>query len=151
MSAEQFQSLTRGGKRSPRRSDPKQPHVPVPPGIVTIDLPLPDKVLKSNGRYGSHFVRAKKVKQARSDAAAAALASPDKPTRPWKRAVITPTFYVSGRHDKHNLMHWLKSYLDGLQGVLIEDDHDADVQMPVVVAVPRGGRQGVTLRVQGIE
>ena len=151
MTVEEFNALTRGGRKPRTRSAPKPPHDPVRPGIVVLDLPLPDKVLKSNGRYGSHFVRAKKVKQARADAAAAALASIDKPVRPWRTAIIRPTFFISGRHDKHNLMHWLKSYLDGLQGILIEDDHDADVQMPVVVKVPRGSRQGVTLCVHGIE
>lgn len=141
--------MLRGG-RAPAHPALKHPetHAP-PPGVVMLDLPLPPDVLRSNGRTRNYKYRAKMVARARDEAATAAIAAENRPARPWKHAKVHVTFYVSGNHDKHNLAHWCKASIDGLQGVLIESDAAAEVLEPAMVKVPRGGRQGMTIRVEG--
>ena len=94
---------------------------------ITITLPLPNPMLSPNARV-HRIVKARITKKHRTDAGWAAIeALHRRPGPQWKRAEITAVWFRRTdlpQHsiDQDNATAWLKSYVDGLQGSILEND-----------------------------
>jgi len=109
---------------------------------ITLELPLPPRVLHPNARTKSYGYRVAKTKEARDTAAF--IASRNRPPQPFQRATIQATFYVAKQHDGQNLNSWIKAAVDGLQGICITNDRDITLLPPEqVTGVPVGQRRVV--------
>ena len=94
---------------------------------ITIVLPLPSPVLSPNPR--PHWrLKAKVTKKHRNDAWLAALVELDGQPRPlWEQAKISAVWFRKTdlpqySMDQDNATARLKSYCDGLQGSILEND-----------------------------
>jgi hypothetical protein len=115
-------------------------------GTVTLDMPLPPKVIHPNGRTRNHKYRAAMIAKARrtsSDAAmAAALA------KPFTKATIQATFYLKRRMDGDNLNSWIKPVIDGLQGHIIANDSGVTLLPPEQITGKEAGEPRVVLTIK---
>jgi hypothetical protein len=96
---------------------------------ITIELPIPPKILNANGRTRSLHFRASKVKKYRTDAVLCSLAALDRRDPPrFKKALVRCAWYFQSnrnRYDPNNLDHWIKAGIDGIQDaeIIINDRH----------------------------
>lgn len=151
MDVDQFNSSL--GKATPHKAQPALKLPPLPPrvgaqpGPVTLELPMPPKVLRPNAR-ASWQARLKAKKKARQECGL--LARINRPRVPFKRATLHATFYIRNRADDDNLISWLKYYLDGLQdGGVIENDRGLTILAPSQVIDRKNQR--VVLRIEEIQ
>lgn len=106
---------------------------------ITIDLPLPDKILHPNAGTRHHFQKVARLKRsAKKTAYYLSLAAMvrEKPPQ-WEKAKLTLHFYFGtnrnkGRRDKDNLIAWCKSTLDGVaeSGIV---HNDVAFEVPTVI------------------
>ncbi len=107
--------------RSTKMADLTEFVANLPRDVITIDLPLPHRVLHPNGRTRNYKWRSTVVKEHR--AMACMVARGHAPRKPWTLARYRVTFSLPRKQDEDNLSAWLKSYLDGLQdaGIVAND------------------------------
>lgn len=114
------------------------------PTIITIDLPLPPKLLHPNSRTASWKLKAHVTKKRRG--LAKLLAMEQRPDQPLEKATILATFHMPRRQDPDNLIAWLKSTIDGLKdGGVIKDDGGLTWLPPVQITGKKANGKRVVL------
>lgn len=115
-------------KKQPDTTLPKFVPTPSPEGSIVVVLPIPPRVLSSNGRTRNWNYLAGAVKRYRKQAAE--LAWYAKRTTEWPMAttpvdgVIRWYGKVNRRADTDNIMSWMKAGIDGLADAgLVENDN----------------------------
>jgi len=79
---------------------------------MTIDLPLPHKLLHPNAR--PHYMqKARLVRQHRDHAQFIARTHKDRKT--FTTPVVSMDFHLTRKRDADGLVAWIKSYLDGFE------------------------------------
>lgn len=103
------------------------------PRTITIELPLPDKVLSPNAR-GKHWAKkSHAVKMARMVAGGIARSAWQQ-QEPMEKATLQATFYhrTKAKRDDDNLNGSLKAYRDGIADAgVVRDDHDMKNLEPI--------------------
>lgn len=122
--------------------------------MLTIELPLPDRVLSPNSRaHWRQKARATKAYRGLAAAAAAAARGLTYEPLPMRAAIVRATYRVADRRrrDRDNLLAMLKPVFDGLQDAgVVRDDADLTYAPVHVEVVGRKGEHGVTLDIDAI-
>ena len=113
---------------------------------ITIELPIPHRLLHKNGRTRAYLYRAMIVRNARrlsqvlaSSTLAEAKAEPPR----WKRATLHAAWYFKPskrgaklrEHDDDGLVSWIVPYRDGLQDAGIIANDSGLTHLPHTVAI----------------
>lgn len=125
------------------------------PREITIELPLPDKVIRPNGRTRNWRYRAAMIRDHRRLAellARSAVNNSDTDLGlPWPRATLVARFATAARWDDDNAIGSLKAYRDGLAdaGLVLSDADIVGTEL-VMAVVGRRGPTGVTLTIMEV-
>lgn len=91
--------------------------------LKEVSLWFPKFSRETHPNSSIHWRKKAKAKKLQKEMAAGLAKQAMGDNKPWQTATVQPVYFFGGRTpDFDNILAWIKSALDGTQGIIIEDD-----------------------------